>query len=343
MTDLSNCCSIKGKIKCIFKPKILQSSSNKRKGQSFKVTASEELNEGVEEYIKNGTSRLTMKLDGTCCMIREFNGRPWLWARHDVKPNKSTDKKFKSYLHNKNEHDIKGEEETYPAFEWNIETDFKEFPDNWISASGVDKENLVPDDIGHLVGWVPVDPSLRTHLWHLSVVDLTLGKALFLFDSDVDDGQIQMSIQDLKNHFNQTFELIGTNVNGNPYGLGNKKEPFHVLVRHGEIPVKSFPPLENGWNHELLREWFLTDEQMEGVVWHCTDGKMFKLHRHHLDLPWPVKNVFTSTRKVVIDTSQYENNGPYQNKLFTKLKSLSGKTLENISTIFNEESQCDNT
>lgn len=60
-------------------------------------------------------------------------------------------------------------------------------------------------------------------------------------------------------------------------GLGNKKEPFHVLVRHGEIPVKSFPPLENGWNHELLREWFLTDEQMEGVVWHCADGKMFKV------------------------------------------------------------------
>lgn len=83
-----------------------------------------------------GTSRLTMKLDGTCCMIREFNSRPWLWARHDVKPNKSTDKKFKSYLHNKNEHEIKGEGETYPAFEWNIETDFKEFPDNWISASG---------------------------------------------------------------------------------------------------------------------------------------------------------------------------------------------------------------
>ena len=82
---------------------------------------------------------------------------------------------------------------------------------------GEDPEEAVPDDIGHLVGWVPIDPSLRTHLWHLSVVDLKRGEGLFLKNNKL-KGKLQISIEKLENFIGKTFELIGTNVNANPYG-----------------------------------------------------------------------------------------------------------------------------
>ena len=87
---------------------------------------------------------------------------------------------------------------------------------------GEDPEKAIPDDIGHLVGWVPIDPSLRTHLWHLSVVDLKRGEGLFLKDKP--KGKLQISIEKLENFLGKTFELIGTNVNANPYG-----KPFHIM------------------------------------------------------------------------------------------------------------------
>ena len=47
-------CPVRGKIKCIFDPKVIQSSSTKRKGQQFKVIASEALNKDVFDALKEG-------------------------------------------------------------------------------------------------------------------------------------------------------------------------------------------------------------------------------------------------------------------------------------------------
>ena len=76
---------------------------------------------------------------------------------------------------------------------------------------------MVPDDIGHLVGWVPVDPSLRMHVWHLSVVDLNRGEGLFLSEEQP-GGPMKIHRVKLEDLLGKTFELIGTNVNANPYG-----------------------------------------------------------------------------------------------------------------------------
>ncbi len=63
-----------------------------------------------------------------------------------------------------------------------------------------------------------------------------------------------------------TYELLGPKVQGNKY---NMKE--HILARHGEISM-SVAPTE----FEVLKE-FLFKTDIEGIVWHHTDGRMVKI------------------------------------------------------------------
>ena len=77
--------------------------------------------------------------------------------------------------------------------------------------------SICPTDNGHLVGWVPVDPSARTHIWHLSAVDLICGRFVCLNEKAGDESLVAR-IEYLDDYLGKTFELIGTKVNGNPYG-----------------------------------------------------------------------------------------------------------------------------
>lgn len=69
-----------------------------------------------------------------------FQGKPWLWARHDVKPTKAADRRFKAYQHKKNEKLVNGDvtNDENLVFEWDAQNDFKEKPENWKPASGSD-------------------------------------------------------------------------------------------------------------------------------------------------------------------------------------------------------------
>jgi len=333
-----NKCSVKGKIKCVYQPNVVLSKSCKRNDQVYKVVASENISPDFVRCTTGGNVYVSEKFDGTCCLINEYHGRPWLWARHDIKPNKPADKRFKAYQHKKNEYILSNEnDQKYPEFEWDVENDFKEAPDDWIPASGLEK--AVPDDIGHMVGWVPVDPSLRQHLWHLSAVHFNDAIGLFLKDSKNVNEPMNIQVDKLENYYGKTFELIGSNVNGNPYRLGCKKSPIHVLVQHGEFSVSEFPILENSLSHSNLVEWFNenTNGNLEGIVWHTVDGKMFKLHRHHLDLKWPVDNLRIFSRAVTIDMSKYEGMGGNRNTLLEKLKLLDRKLFDLITEISIEE------
>lgn len=332
--ELQEKCSVKGKVKCVFQPKVIQSTSGKRNDQMYKVVASEKMSDDFVRYMNENNLHASEKLDGTCCYIGEFRGRPWLWARHDIKPNKPADKRFKAYQHTKNEHILtNGIDEKYPPYVWDVENDFKEAPDDWIAASGVSQEDILPDDIGHIVGWVPVDPSLRQHLWHLSVVNLNEGRGLFLYNNK--DGRMELQLDDLQKHCGKTFELIGTHVNGNPYKLGCKKSPIHMLVQHGEFKINTFPPMEK-FSHTSLKTWFdeEVDGKVEGVVWHSHDGKMFKLHRHHLDMKWPVDELRMFTRPLHIDFHRYEGSTACRpNTLFEKLNTVDGTTFDNVDCL----------
>ena len=57
-------------------------------------------------------------------------------------------------------------------------------------------------------------------------------------------------------------------------GLGSKTQPFHVLLKHGSI--KSDFPNDTEIDYKSLQKWFENCKQ-EGIVWHCSNGKMFKV------------------------------------------------------------------
>lgn len=327
-------CSVRNKIPCIFESAIIQcnsceSKSGKRPHQKFSVEALDLLKADFINRLQNGSLIATEKVDGTSVLIKRFNSKPWLWARHDRKLTKKAEMHHKKLLEclQSGTHDENLKNVQSIPFD---ESDFREAPENWEpSTSCVNPETgrLVPDANGHIMGWVPVPVTSRQYCWHLDTVELTNGLALILRPQDDKDSdcytRLKISIESMEDMIDQTFELIGTNVNANPYNLGSKKKPIHFLVRHGDLKVR--PPKNVGL--DAFADWFKNDREgsVEGIVWHCSDGIMYKLHRHHLKLKWPItstkicnipvdiqinpKNAFSKSAKILasLEKNQFES------------------------------------
>uniref|UniRef100_A0A1D5RKK0 RNA ligase 1 n=1 Tax=Macaca mulatta TaxID=9544 RepID=A0A1D5RKK0_MACMU len=218
--------------------------------------------------------------------------QPYLWARLDRKPNKQAEKRFKNFLHSK---------ENPKEFFWNVEEDFKPAPECWIPAKEIEQinGNPVPDENGHIPGWVPVEKNNKQYCWHSSVVNYEFEIALVLKHHPDDSGLLEISAVPLSDLLEQTLELIGTNINGNPYGLGSKKHPLHLLIPHGAFQVRNLPSLK----HNDLLSWFegCKEGKIEGIVWHCSDGCLIKVHRHHLGLCWPIPDTYMNSKPVIIN------------------------------------------
>lgn len=67
-------------------------------------------------------------------------------------------------------------------------------------------------------GWVPVEKDNKQYCWHASVVDYDAAVALVLRPSAEEEDMLEIVTVPLAELMEQTLELIGTNVNGNPYG-----------------------------------------------------------------------------------------------------------------------------
>jgi hypothetical protein len=63
-----------------------------------------------------------------------------------------------------------------------------------------------------------------------------------------------------------TYELCGPKVQGNPERLDS-----HVLIRHGIIVLSDCPR-----TFDALRD-YLAERDIEGIVWHHSDGRMVKI------------------------------------------------------------------
>ena len=134
---------------------------------------------------------------------------------------------------------------------------------------------------------------------HSSVVNYDVGAAIVLRPSSEEADLLEIALVPLADLLGQTLELIGDNVNGNPYRLGHS---IHLLVAHGTLPVKNPPPL----NFQQIYSWFegSSEGQVEGIVFHCHDGTMFKVHREHLKQSWrDVRNTYLGSRPVVINVN----------------------------------------
>uniref|UniRef100_A0AAQ5X232 RNA ligase 1 n=1 Tax=Amphiprion ocellaris TaxID=80972 RepID=A0AAQ5X232_AMPOC len=253
-----------------------------------------------------------------------LSGQPYLWARLDRKPNKQAEKRFKKYQHSY---------KSCKGFTWNVEEDFKTVPETWIPAHRVKHHNghPVPDDHGHIPGWVPVDKDNKQYCWHSSVVDYDVGAALVLRPSSDDENRLEIAAVPLADLQEQTLELIGTNVNGNPYGLGSKKQPVHCLVSHGSIRIRNPPPVDF---HQLC-SWLQESPEgrVEGIVWHCNDGTLVKVHRHHLGLRWPDGDTCFGTRPVVIRVDGTVDAYNNSKDLFTSFCALNGHCFSRLQDI----------
>lgn len=67
------------------------------------------------------------------------------------------------------------------------------------------------------IGWVPVEKNSKQYCWHSSVVSYETEMALVL-KHHADPGLLEIRPVSLSELLEQTLELIGTNINANPYG-----------------------------------------------------------------------------------------------------------------------------
>lgn len=73
-----------------------------------------------------------------------------------------------------------------------------------------------------------------------------------------------------------TYELCGPKVQGNPEGLES-----HVLIPHGSVVVLA------PRTYSELRDW-LAKANIEGIVWHHSDGRMVKIKAKDFGIRRPV-------------------------------------------------------
>ncbi|XP_043402501.1 uncharacterized protein C12orf29 homolog isoform X3 [Chelonia mydas] len=181
-------------------------------------------------------------------------------------------------------------------------------------------------------GWVPVEKNSKQYRWHSSVVNYEAEIALILKRHADDPGRLEISSVPLSDLLEQTLELIGTNINANPYGLGSKKHPLHLLVPHGAFEIKNPPMLK----HSDILSWFesCTEGKIEGIVWHCNDGHLIKLHRHHLGMCWPIPETYLNSQPVVIAVNGTKYDCDFEPKcLFNHFSKLDGQRFSRLKDI----------
>ncbi|KAK5866895.1 hypothetical protein PBY51_011432 [Eleginops maclovinus] len=290
--------SVQHKIPCVFLTEVKEEQSRKRDCQQFQVVATENVNPvALEANIHCAVA--TEKIDGTCCYVTLHKGRPHL---------------------------CKG-------FSWNVEEDFKTVPEAWIPAHRVQHHNghPVPDEHGHIPGWVPVQKDNKQYCWHCSVLDPE-GMAVLVLRPGVDDeDELEVAAVPLADLLEQTLELIGTNVNGNPYGLGSKKQPLQCLVSHGSVGVRNPPSVDFQQLTSWLRE--SPEGRVEGIVWHCSDGTLIKVHRHHLGLRWPDEETRLGARPVVVHVDGPLGEFIDSKDLFSSFSRLNGQRFGRLRDI----------
>uniref|UniRef100_A0A8C6S3S1 RNA ligase 1 n=1 Tax=Neogobius melanostomus TaxID=47308 RepID=A0A8C6S3S1_9GOBI len=240
--------SVQQKMPCVFTTEVKEEPSRKRDCQSYKVVATETLNPvAMDADVESALA--TEKVDGTCCYVSLFRGQPYLWARLDRKPNKQAEKRFKKHLHL---------HRSGKGFSWNVAEDFKTVPETWIPAHGVKHLNdqPLPDENGHIPGWLPVDRDSKQYCWHSSVVDYELRAALVLRPTSHNhqhhhQAALELRAVPLNELLEQTLELIGTNVNGNPYAAPSS--PGTTVARGGHSAGLSLRGGERRHHGERIR------------------------------------------------------------------------------------------
>lgn len=149
------------------------------------------------EWVIAGEGVATLKIDGTCCMVRDGI----LYKRYDRKMSKAAMKRKKDN----------------PDYEPKVE-DYKPAPDGWEAAEAEPNKHT-----GHWPGWVLVGdgPEDRWHREAYGGGEAGEDRLAFELGDWLPDG---------------TYELCGPKVQGNPYNLDRHTLHLHGSVEIPDVP-----------------------------------------------------------------------------------------------------------
>ena len=117
-----------------------------------------------------------------------------------------------------------------------------------------------PDPVtGHWPHWVKVDPEKPENRWFVEA-----------WKNSTFDGQLPLP--------DGTYEAMGKHFQGNPYGAS-----IDWLTRHG-IDEISVPRTYEGVKR------FLTENEIEGIVFWLNGAPVCKIKRTDFGLPWPIRS-----------------------------------------------------
>ena len=127
-------------------------------------------------------------------------------------------------------------------------------------------ENAIPcqpeaDPItGHHPHWIPIRVDDTDSRWHIDAL-----------------GDIKLS--DITNYYaDGTYELIGEKVNSN-----REKITGHKLINHKSVFLNDLQPLTMDTGFDIIKE-YLSTHDMEGIVFHHTDGRMCKIRKSDFNI-----------------------------------------------------------
>ena len=194
--------------------------------------------------VSAGRGYATVKIDGTACRLHGGI----LFKRLTLKPTKKGLQRMKSFYM---EDGIKRP--------YILRLQDYDAPKSWMPAPA-----SADPVTGKWPGWVMIDAEAPEDRWYR------------------EGWEHRVSLEGLLIP-NQTYELVGPKVQGNPYGL-----QVHTLVPHG-IEMHGVPT-----DFEGLRGWLFVNE-VEGVVWHWPRPKgtrYAKIKRRDFGLDWPLEGRF---------------------------------------------------
>lgn len=121
-----------------------------------------------------------------------------------------------------------------------------------------------PDPVSdHWPGWIKADPDKKEDKWfRAGWINLTAERGIPGHEIDL-------------NFLDGTYELVGPKVNGNPEGY-----PDHYLISH-KLSTEVF--LDAPRTFEEIKS-FLSNVDIEGLVWHHPDGRMVKIKKKDFGL-----------------------------------------------------------
>jgi len=258
MADLAiniKSCSVTDKIDALLKCVHVKGTNTAKPGRwGEKYLAINEFNPDFLELLKaNIPYKITGKVDGTCALIKNSK----LNKRRDVK-------------------------------------DGTNIPAGWFQTGASEKN-------GHLMGYLPIIFNLPDDKWFVEChPKLDATKIMTLSLNSMRNG-LEYREVDISSLEGLSVEVMGPKIQSNQHNL-----KLHCVMEHGLVELNTFPDLNKYIDQDPnkyidnvatilndVKEWFKNDEQgkfFEGCVLHFANGKMFKLHRHHLDLEWEMKS-----------------------------------------------------